>query len=197
MKVSKRGQYGMRALCHLAETHGSGVVQIREIARKEIDPREIPRRDPARAQARRNRPFAARHRRRLRVGPRTSRGHARPGDARPSTGRWPRWGAPPSSGTHEERSAPGGFYSVLIGVRDAAGGDPRDQTDTGRRGRAELETRRSQVMDLARSRRRCGRRNRRLVVLRSPPPRSDGVCHPGAPAFDGVASVVLTGSRRR
>ena len=38
MKVSKRGQYGMRALCHLAETHGSGVVQIREIARKESIP---------------------------------------------------------------------------------------------------------------------------------------------------------------
>lgn len=38
MKVSKRGQYGMRALCHLAETHGSGVVQIREIARKETIP---------------------------------------------------------------------------------------------------------------------------------------------------------------
>jgi len=38
MKVSKRGQYGMRALCHLAETHGGGVVQIREIARKESIP---------------------------------------------------------------------------------------------------------------------------------------------------------------
>ena len=38
MKVSKRGQYGMRALCHLAETYGSGVVQIREIARKESVP---------------------------------------------------------------------------------------------------------------------------------------------------------------
>ena len=38
MKVSKRGQYGMRALCHLAETHGSGVVQIREIARRESIP---------------------------------------------------------------------------------------------------------------------------------------------------------------
>ena len=38
MKVSKRGQYGMRALCHLAETHGQGVVQIREIARKESIP---------------------------------------------------------------------------------------------------------------------------------------------------------------
>jgi len=38
MKVSKRGQYGMRALCRLAETHGSGVVQIREIARHESIP---------------------------------------------------------------------------------------------------------------------------------------------------------------
>ncbi|HUC44008.1 MAG TPA: Rrf2 family transcriptional regulator [Candidatus Sulfotelmatobacter sp.] len=38
MKVSKRGQYGMRALCHLAETYGSGVVQIREIARRESIP---------------------------------------------------------------------------------------------------------------------------------------------------------------
>jgi len=38
MKVSKRGQYGMRALCHLSETHGSGVVQIREIARREAIP---------------------------------------------------------------------------------------------------------------------------------------------------------------
>jgi Rrf2 family protein len=38
MKVSKRGQYGMRALCHLSETHGGGVVQIREIARKEAIP---------------------------------------------------------------------------------------------------------------------------------------------------------------
>jgi Rrf2 family protein len=38
MKVSKRGQYGMRALCHLAETFGSGVVQIREIARRETIP---------------------------------------------------------------------------------------------------------------------------------------------------------------
>ena len=38
MKVSKRGQYGMRALCHLAETHGTGVVQIREIARREAIP---------------------------------------------------------------------------------------------------------------------------------------------------------------
>jgi Rrf2 family protein len=38
MKVSKRGQYGMRALCHLAARHGQGVVQIREIARAESIP---------------------------------------------------------------------------------------------------------------------------------------------------------------
>lgn len=38
MKVSKRGQYGMRALCHLAARHGRGVVQIREIARAESIP---------------------------------------------------------------------------------------------------------------------------------------------------------------
>ncbi len=35
MKVSKRGQYGMRALAHLAAKYGQGVVQIREIARAE------------------------------------------------------------------------------------------------------------------------------------------------------------------
>ncbi|MHC4991401.1 MAG: RrF2 family transcriptional regulator [Planctomycetota bacterium] len=38
MKVSKRGEYGMRALCHLAERHGSGLVHIRAIA----DEEEIP-----------------------------------------------------------------------------------------------------------------------------------------------------------
>ena len=38
MKVSKRGEYGMRALCHLAERHGPGVVHIGEIARKEDIP---------------------------------------------------------------------------------------------------------------------------------------------------------------
>jgi Rrf2 family protein len=38
MKVSKRGEYGMRALCHLAEHWRDGLVQIRTIAIKE----EIP-----------------------------------------------------------------------------------------------------------------------------------------------------------
>lgn len=38
MKVSKRGEYGMRALCHLAEHYGAGPVHIRIIAAKE----EIP-----------------------------------------------------------------------------------------------------------------------------------------------------------
>lgn len=38
MKVSKRGQYGMKALCHLAARYGQGVVQIREIARIEAIP---------------------------------------------------------------------------------------------------------------------------------------------------------------
>ena len=38
MKVSKRGEYGMRALCHLAERHGAGFLHIRAIA----DEEEIP-----------------------------------------------------------------------------------------------------------------------------------------------------------
>ncbi len=38
MKISKKGEYGIRALCHLAERHGEGVVQIREIARLESIP---------------------------------------------------------------------------------------------------------------------------------------------------------------
>lgn len=38
MKISKRGQYGIRALCHLAEKYGRGVVQIREIASAESIP---------------------------------------------------------------------------------------------------------------------------------------------------------------
>jgi Rrf2 family protein len=38
MKVSKRGEYGMRALCHLAERHGRGLVHIKSIAADE----EIP-----------------------------------------------------------------------------------------------------------------------------------------------------------
>ena len=32
MKVSKRGEYGMRALCHLAGTYGEQMVHIREVA---------------------------------------------------------------------------------------------------------------------------------------------------------------------
>lgn len=38
MKVSKRGEYGMRALCHLAQHHDQGLVHIRAIANAE----EIP-----------------------------------------------------------------------------------------------------------------------------------------------------------
>jgi Rrf2 family protein len=38
MKVSKRGEYGMRALCHLAERHGEGLIHIKRIAAEE----EIP-----------------------------------------------------------------------------------------------------------------------------------------------------------
>jgi Rrf2 family protein len=38
MKVTKRGEYGMRALCHLAERFGGGVVQIRQIAEDESIP---------------------------------------------------------------------------------------------------------------------------------------------------------------
>lgn len=38
MKLSKRGEYGIRALCHLAGSYGRGVVQIREIAREESIP---------------------------------------------------------------------------------------------------------------------------------------------------------------
>lgn len=38
MKVSRKGEYGIRALCLLAERHGEGVVQIREIARLESIP---------------------------------------------------------------------------------------------------------------------------------------------------------------
>lgn len=38
MKVSKRGEYGMRALCHLADRHGKGLVHIKAIATDE----EIP-----------------------------------------------------------------------------------------------------------------------------------------------------------
>ena len=38
MKVSKKGEYGIRALCHLAERHGQGLSHIRSIAEAE----EIP-----------------------------------------------------------------------------------------------------------------------------------------------------------
>lgn len=38
MKVSKRGEYGMRALCHLAERHGVGLVHMRAIAADEKIP---------------------------------------------------------------------------------------------------------------------------------------------------------------
>jgi Rrf2 family protein len=38
MKISRKGEYGIRALCHLAERHGQGVVQIREIAKSESIP---------------------------------------------------------------------------------------------------------------------------------------------------------------
>lgn len=38
MKVSKRGEYGMRALCHLAGRWGKGVVSIRDIAQEEDIP---------------------------------------------------------------------------------------------------------------------------------------------------------------
>ena len=41
MKVSKRGEYGVRALCHLAEHYGEGVVHIRDIAREESIPRRF------------------------------------------------------------------------------------------------------------------------------------------------------------
>ena len=38
MKISRRGLYGIRALCHLAEKFDQGVVQIREIAAAEAIP---------------------------------------------------------------------------------------------------------------------------------------------------------------
>lgn len=38
MKVSKRGEYGMRALCHLAGRYGSGLTQIKQIAEAEAIP---------------------------------------------------------------------------------------------------------------------------------------------------------------
>jgi Rrf2 family protein len=38
MKISRRGLYGIRAMCHLAEKYGQGVVQIREVATVEAIP---------------------------------------------------------------------------------------------------------------------------------------------------------------
>jgi Rrf2 family protein len=38
MKVSKRGEYGMRALCHLAGTYGEPMVHIRGVAEAEDIP---------------------------------------------------------------------------------------------------------------------------------------------------------------
>jgi len=40
MKVSKRGEYGMRALCHLAKQYGKGLVHIKDVAiAEEIPPK--------------------------------------------------------------------------------------------------------------------------------------------------------------
>ncbi len=41
MKVSKRGEYGVRALCHLAERHDSGLTHIRDIAAQEQIPEKF------------------------------------------------------------------------------------------------------------------------------------------------------------
>ncbi len=38
MKLSKKGEYGIRAVGHLAERHGEGVIHIREIAEHESIP---------------------------------------------------------------------------------------------------------------------------------------------------------------
>ncbi|MDX1388825.1 MAG: Rrf2 family transcriptional regulator [Acidobacteriota bacterium] len=38
MKLSKKGEYGIRAVGHLAERHGEGVIHIREIAEQESIP---------------------------------------------------------------------------------------------------------------------------------------------------------------
>ncbi len=38
MKLSKKGEYGIRAVGHLAERHGEGVIHIREIAERETIP---------------------------------------------------------------------------------------------------------------------------------------------------------------
>jgi Rrf2 family protein len=41
MKVSKRGEYGMRALCHLAERHGEGYVHVKRISDEERIPQKF------------------------------------------------------------------------------------------------------------------------------------------------------------
>jgi Rrf2 family protein len=41
MKVSKRGEYGMRALCHLAEHFGEGRVHVKRIAADEEIPHKF------------------------------------------------------------------------------------------------------------------------------------------------------------
>lgn len=38
MKLSKKGEYGVRAVCHLAEHWGEGVIHSRQIAEKESIP---------------------------------------------------------------------------------------------------------------------------------------------------------------
>lgn len=38
MKLSKKGEYGIQAVCHLAERHGQGVIHIRDIAQQEAIP---------------------------------------------------------------------------------------------------------------------------------------------------------------
>lgn len=41
MKVSKRGEYGMRALCHLAERFGEGYVHVKRISDEEGIPQKF------------------------------------------------------------------------------------------------------------------------------------------------------------
>ncbi len=41
MKVSNRGEYGMRALCHLAERYGRGLVRVKSIAAEEGIPQKF------------------------------------------------------------------------------------------------------------------------------------------------------------
>lgn len=38
MKLSKKGEYGIRAVCHLAERHHEGVIHIGQIAKEESIP---------------------------------------------------------------------------------------------------------------------------------------------------------------